>query len=167
MKIKGKLLVLWTFLLLVVPSNIFAYSDYIIPGGENVGIEVHSNGVLIVGFYKVNDEFIARDSGFLVGDSIIKVNDKEINSIEEMVSVIRENKSKNIEFTISRDKKEKTIKMSENIDKDGVYKTGMYVKDKIIGIGTLTYIDPNTKIFGALGHHKHLWRSAIKIVKYK
>ena len=152
MKIKGKLLVLWTFLLLVVPSNIFAYSDYIIPGGENVGIEVHSNGVLIVGFYKVNDEFIARDSGFLVGDSIIKVNDKEINSIEEMVSVIRENKSKNIEFTISRDKKEKTIKMSENIDKDGVYKTGMYVKDKIIGIGTLTYIDPNTKIFGALGH---------------
>lgn len=152
MKLKNKLLVLWTFLLLIVPINIFAYSDYIIPGGENVGIEVHSKGVLVVGFYKVNDKFIARDNGFLVGDSIMKVNNKEISSIEDMVNVIKENNNKDIEFTINRDDKEKTITMSENIDKDGVYKTGMYVKDKIIGIGTLTFIDPNTKIFGALGH---------------
>lgn len=35
---------------------------------------------------------------------------------------------------------------------EGTYKTGLYVKDKIVGIGTLTYIDPNTKTFGALGH---------------
>ena len=152
MKFKNKLLVLWTFLLFIVPINIFAYSDYIIPGGENVGIEVNSNGVLVVGFYKVDDKFIARDSGFLVGDSIIKVNGKEIGSIDDMVSVIKENGNQDIKFTINRDKKEKEIILKENVDKDGVYKTGMYVKDKIIGIGTLTYIDPNTKIFGALGH---------------
>lgn len=152
MKNKFKLLVLWTFLLLIVPINIFAYSDYIIPGGENVGIEVNSKGVLVVGFYKVNDQFIARDSGFLVGDSIIKVNDKEISSIDDMVSVIKESNKEEIKFTINREKKEKIITMNENIDKDGIYKTGMYVKDKIIGIGTLTYVDPNTKIFGALGH---------------
>ncbi len=152
MKNKFKLLVLWTFLLLFIPINIFAYSDYIIPGGENVGIEVNSKGVLVVGFYKVNDQFIARDSGFLVGDSIIKVNDKEISSIDDMVSVIKENNNEKIRFTINREKKEKIITMNENIDKDGIYKTGMYVKDKIIGIGTLTYVDPKTKIFGALGH---------------
>lgn len=152
MKFKNKLLVLWTFLLFIVPINIFAYSNYIIPGGENVGIEVNSNGVLVVGFYKVNDQFIARDSGFLVGDSIIKVNEEEVSSIDNMVSVIEKSENRDIQFTILRDGKSKTLTMTEEVDSNGVYKTGMYVKDKIVGIGTLTYIDPNTKIFGALGH---------------
>lgn len=152
MKKMSKLLVLWTFLLFIVPINIFAYSDYIIPGGDNVGIEVHSSGVLIVGFYKVDEVFIARDSGFLVGDSIIKVNDRDITSIDEMVSVIKETATSDTKFTVNRDGKEKTIHLNGNLDSDGVYKTGMYVKDKIVGIGTLTYIDPNTKKFGALGH---------------
>ena len=152
MRKKSKLLVLWAFLLFIVPLNIFAYSNYIIPGGENVGIEVNSKGVLIVGFYKVDNKFIARDSGFLVGDSITKVNDKAIFTIDDMVNIIKENNGKDIKFTIDRDGTEKTISMSEDLDSDGVYKTGMYVKDKIVGIGTLTYIDPNTKKFGALGH---------------
>lgn len=152
MKNKTKLLALWAFLFFIIPINIFAYSNYIIPGGENIGIEVNSKGVLIVGFYKVDNNFIARDSGFLVGDSIIEVNNKTVSSIDDMVSAIKENSNESVEFTILRDKQKKTIKMSENIDNDGVYKTGMYVKDKIVGIGTLTYIDPNTKIFGALGH---------------
>ncbi len=152
MKKRCKLLVLWAFLLFIVPINIFAYSDYIVPGGENVGIEVRSKGVLVVGFYKVDDSFVARDSGFLVGDSITKINNKEINSIDEMVNVIKENKSKNIKFTVDRDGIEKVIEMNMNFDNDGIYKTGMYVKDRIVGLGTLTYIDPNTKKFGALGH---------------
>ncbi len=152
MKKMNKLLVLWAFLLFIVPINIFAYSDYIIPGGDNVGIEVHSNGVLVVGFYKVDDKFIARDSGFLVGDSIIKVNNKEIYSIDDMVNIIKDTNGKDTKFTINRDGKEKTIHLKDSLDHGGVYKTGMYVKDKIVGIGTLTYIDPNTKKFGALGH---------------
>ena len=42
------------------------------------------------------------------------------------------------------------------------YKTGLYVKDTISGIGTLTFIDPNTKLFGALGHEIVNWRSKKK-----
>lgn len=152
MKNKFKLLVLWAFLLFLVPINIFAYSNYIIPGGENIGIEVNSKGVLVVGFYKVDNAFVARDSGFLVGDSIVEVNNQKVASIEDMVSIIKENKEENISFKVVRDEEEKLITMKENEDSNGVYKTGMYVKDKIVGIGTLTYIDPNTKIFGALGH---------------
>ena len=38
------------------------------------------------------------------------------------------------------------------MDGNGIYKTGLYVKDKVTGIGTLTYIDPSTSIYGALGH---------------
>ncbi len=153
MKLKNKLLIIiWTFLVFIVPINSYAYSEYIIPGGENVGIEVNSDGVLVVGFYKVNDEFIAKDKGFMVGDKIIKVNDKDITTIDDMVALINDSKTNDIVYTIKRGNKEKNITLPKTSDKSGVYKTGMYVKDSIIGIGTLTFIDPATKKFGALGH---------------
>lgn len=151
MKIKNKLLLFWAFLLLMLPINIFAYSDKIIPGGENVGIEVNSSGILVVGFYKVNDEFIAKDSGFIIGDRIIKINNQNVDTIDDMVKVVNNSNAK-LSFTVERDNKKRTIKMNDGIYVDGTYKTGLYVKDKIVGIGTLTYIDPNTKVFGALGH---------------
>ena len=151
MKNKNKLLLFWALLLFIWPINIFAYSEKIIPGGENVGIEVNSEGVLVVGFYKVNDEFIAKKNGFMIGDRIIKVGEQDVDTIDDMVKAVNKNDEK-IVFVVDRDGEEKTIKMKENIYVDGTYKTGLYVKDKIVGIGTLTYIDPNTKIFGALGH---------------
>lgn len=153
MKFKNKLLfTIWTFLVLIVPINALAYSEYIIPGGDNVGIEVNSNGVLVVGFYKVNDEYIAKDSGFMIGDKIIKVNDTKISSINEMVDVINKSETDNIVYKVERDNKEKSISLNRTSSSDGVYKTGIYVKDSILGIGTLTFVDPNTKKFGALGH---------------
>lgn len=54
-------------------------------------------------------------------------------------------------FTVLRNNKEKKIKFNLKTD-DNIIKTGLYVKDKITGIGTLSYIDPSTKIFGSLGH---------------
>lgn len=153
MKFKNKLLfTIWTFLVLIVPINALAYSEYIIPGGDNVGIEVNSSGVLVVGFYKVNDEYIAKDSGFMIGDKIIKVNDTKISSINEMVDVINKSETDNIVYKVERDNKEKSISLNRTSSSDGVYKTGIYVKDSILGIGTLTFVDPNTKKFGALGH---------------
>lgn len=57
----------------------------------------------------------------------------------------------NLTFTVLRNTKEKVIKY--NIKKnDNIIKTGLYVKDKITGIGTLSYIDPSTRIFASLGH---------------
>ncbi len=150
MKNKFKLLVLWAFLLFIVPINIFALNKYIIPSGENIGIHVNSNGVLVVGFYKVNNKFLARDSGFQVGDSIIEVNGYKVNNIDEMVSKI--NNSDSVKFKIKRDNTYKNITIKGIESEDGIFKTGMYVKDKILGIGTLTYIDPETRKFGALGH---------------
>ncbi len=150
-KLRIKMMILWT-LLLLVPINIYAYSESIIPGGNNIGIEVNSNGVLIVGFYKVNGSFLAKEAGFMVGDVITHVNDTKVNSIDEMVDVIKNKNSKTVTFKIKRDKKVIDITLDEVLEDDNIYKTGMYVKDRIVGIGTLTYIDPNTKKFGALGH---------------
>ena len=152
MNFKNKLRFLFAFLLFILPLNVFAYSEYIIPGGQTVGIEVNSKGVLIVGFYKVNNTYIGRDAGFEVGDKILKLDGKEVNTTEEMIQTIEQNANKELTFTIMRDKQEKIIKFTLVPDESGVYKTGLYVKNQINGIGTLTYVDPETLKFGALGH---------------
>lgn len=152
MKIKNILLKTFILLLFIIPINVFAYSNYIIPGGETIGIEVNSKGVLVVGFYKVNDSYIGRNAGFEIGDKIIELNNSEVNSISSMIEIINTTNTNTVEVTILRNNEEKTINLEMSKDSDNVLKTGLYVKDSITGIGTLTYIDPETKVFGALGH---------------
>lgn len=152
MNFKNKLRIFMLFLLFILPLNVFAYSDYIIPGGKTIGIEVNSKGVLVVGFYKVDNTYIGRDSGFEVGDKIVKVDAKEVNSIDEMIKAIEANESKKVSFIVDRNHSSVELKLTLTQDESGVYKTGLYVKDQITGIGTLTYIDPESRKFGALGH---------------
>jgi len=151
LKFKNKLLKFFIFLLIIIPINAFAYSDYIIPGGQTIGIEVNSKGVLVVGFYKINNTYIAKDSGFEIGDIIVKVNNSTITNINSMIEAMKNTDSKVI-FEVLRNNNKKKINLNLEKDESGVLKTGLYVKDKINGIGTLTYIDPESKIFGALGH---------------
>lgn len=137
--------------LLIIPINVFAYSKYVIPGGETIGIEVNSKGILVVDFYKVNKKFIAKEAGFEPGDRIIQVNNQEVNTIDEMLNIIRNANKKNIIFTIERNNT--NLELNLPLTKENnIIKTGLYVKDKINGIGTITYIDPTTKIYGSLGH---------------
>ena len=60
---------------------------------------------MVIGFYEVNGKSIGRDAGFNVGDVIVKVNDKDVNSIEEMLKYLKEE----VTFTILRDGKKKSI----------------------------------------------------------
>lgn len=161
-KLKIKFLILLTSF--IMPISILAYSDYIIPGGENIGIEIKSKGVMIVGQYEINGKYLANEAGLKVGDIITKVNGQKIETIDDMTKQISESNEK-IELTYTRENKENTTSL--NIIKDNnVYKTGLYVKDEIKGIGTLTYIDPNTKLFGALGH-EIIEKSTGKILEVK
>ena len=140
---------LWLILLLI-PLNVFAYSKYIIPGGETLGIEINSKGVLIVGFYKVNGSYINQE--FSIGDKITYIDDVEVNDVDTMVELIDKHmhdSKVNVTY-IHEDVEEKTeLKLSYF---DGTYRTGLYVKGTILGIGTLTYIDPGTNVYGILGH---------------
>ena len=138
------------FLLLFIPSIALAYSDYVYVGGENIGIELKADGVLVVGFYKVNDSYIASDAGLKIGDRIVSINNKEINSIYDLTNQIKLSNG-NINITYVRDNETKTTALTLPKE-NNTYKTGIYVKDSITGIGTLSFIDPNTKRFGALGH---------------
>lgn len=150
-KIKNKFL--FMLLLLIIPNIVLAYSDYIIAGGENIGIELKSSGIMIVGTYEVNGKNPAKESGLQPGDKIIKINNYEINGIEDMLNYIESLSNKdNILITYNRGSKENITTLKLKKDENNIYKTGLYVKDSITGVGTLTFIDPNTKLFGALGH---------------
>ena len=153
MKCRNKFLInLCLIVMFIIPLNVLAYSDFIVVGGETIGIEVNGKGVLVVGFYKVNNNYIGKDAGFELGDSIVSINDVSVNNINEMIDTIKKFSSKKINFLIERDNKKEVISLTPSIDENGILKTGLYVKDKINGIGTLTYIDPGTNVFGALGH---------------
>lgn len=144
------------FLLLLVvsvflPINVFAYSLNIIPGGESIGIKINTDGLLVTGFYKVNGEYIGKRT-FRVGDRIIKINGVSVNNSDELANVIDENIVEDyVSVEYIRNNKVLSGKLYLGIEND-LYKTGLYIKDSIVGIGTLTYIDPITKIYGALGH---------------
>ena len=138
---------------IMIPFNVFAYSDYIIAGGQNVGIELKSNGVLIVGTYKIGKIDPARDASLQKGDKITHINQKEVHSIEEMLDALDSRVDKlEMEITYKRGSSTYHTILTLVEDENNVFKTGLYVKDSINGVGTLTFIDPNTKIYGALGH---------------
>lgn len=152
-KIKNNILLTLIFTLLIIPNYALAYSDYIVVGGENIGIELNSKGVIIVGTYEVNGINPAKEANLRAGDKIIKINNKDVINIEEMLKVIENSNNKsNIKITYLRGNKTNDTSLKLSKSNDNIYKTGLYVKDSISGVGTLTFIDPNTKLFGALGH---------------
>ena len=151
MKIK-KIFLMLLISLISIPTNIYAYSNKVILGGNNIGIEVKTKGILVVGLYEINNKKIAESSGIKAGDYIIKVNNNNVSSILDFTKEIENDLDKEtIDITYKRKNKDYNTTL-EIVNVDNEYKTGLYVKDKINGIGTLTFIDPETKKFGALGH---------------
>ena len=142
MRFKKALIML--LLLVIMPINIYAYSEYIYAGGESVGIKVNSDGILVVGIYSTSTKINLQ-----VGDIIKTIDNKKINSSNDFIDAI---KGKSV-VSVGYIRGNKEYNTDLNIIKEnGIYKSGLYVKDSIMGIGTLTYIDPETRLFGALGH---------------
>ena len=141
--------ILITFLF---PIYIFAYSNQIIVGGESIGIKIDTNGIIVNGFYKVNGEYIAKKT-IQMGDIITKINGVSVNNVDEIGKIINKDSLDNNEVDIELIRNGNIINTKLYLEKENhLYKTGIYIKDSIIGLGTLTYIDPKTKIYGALGH---------------
>lgn len=139
--------------LLILPTSAFAYSDYIIAGGENIGIQINSKGIIIVGLYKIGNTYPGRDAGLKLGDKIIAINNEKVDNINQMVDKINADDDKSsVTITYMRYNQTNITNLKLVKNEENLYKTGLYVKDTINGIGTLTFIDPNTKNFGALGH---------------
>ncbi len=134
-------------------------SYQVIPGGQSIGVNLQTLGVLVVGYHKVGDEdnlmSPGQDIGIEIGDSILAMNDHEIKSIEDIAPIVEEAGSTNeaIDVKFKRDNKVFEEKLHPKFDQktDG-YRLGLYIRDSAAGIGTMTFYDPITQKYGALGH---------------
>lgn len=132
----------------------------IIPGGQSVGVLLHSEGVIIVGQSIVQDteghKFNpAREAGVEVGDIILKINGMAVNSDEQVARLVDDSgkSGKKVEMQVRR--KTRTFKASiEPIlcEDTRRYRIGLYIRDGAAGVGTLSFYNPNTGKYGALGH---------------
>lgn len=125
--------------------------------GKFIGIKLMTDGVLVIGYSAVyqndnNSVTPAKDAGVQIGDKIIMVNNTKIKDCNQLYDLIKFSKGKNMTFTIKRGVQYKKIKIRPILSAEGTYKIGLWVRDGTSGIGTLTYIDPQTYLFGALGH---------------
>lgn len=132
----------------------------IFPGGHSIGVTLQTKGVLVVGYAPIiNNEgkelYPAKDAGIQIGDIILKINGvKAVNDLQ-VATEINESCKENSKITleIKHDGKitEKIIK-PVYCSETQRYRIGLYIRDEAAGVGTLTFIDPKTKKFGALGH---------------
>lgn len=126
------------------------------PGGTSVGIKLSTKGVLVVGHSDIDSlegkvESPAKNSGIELGDVLIKINGEEIQSSKDLSKKIKNlDKSKiNVDYVRNGNIESKEIDLEKE---NNEYKLGLWVRDSTAGIGTLTFYDKNTSIFGALGH---------------
>ena len=111
-KFLNKLLIfIFLISIISVPNIVFAYTKKVVLGGENIGIKVNSNGVLVVGFYQIDGKNPAKDAGLRIGDRIIKINDTDINIISDLTSSIKDN-TEVLEVTYERNNKTYNTKIS-------------------------------------------------------
>jgi len=131
----------------------------IIPGGQSIGVQLHTLGVLVVGHHlvKEQDEVLSpgEDAEIKVGDVILKINGEAIKKMEDVKPHV-EKAGKNgnpLEVTIKRGKEtmERTLKPIYD-HKEKEYRMGLYIRDSAAGIGTMSFYDPKSKKYGALGH---------------
>nr|WP_088072379.1 SpoIVB peptidase [Gottfriedia luciferensis] len=131
----------------------------IIPGGQSIGVKLNSVGVLVVGHHLVNTTSGQKSpgeiAGIKVGDMIIKMNGKQIEKMSDVLPFIQRagKNGKPIKITVKREGKYYT-KMLQPIRDQGQnsYRIGLYIRDSASGIGTMTFIEPNSLKYGALGH---------------
>ena len=138
------------FLLLcawLLPAKV--YAKELIPVGEVVGLELRDDTVTIAAF----DERIgaaAKAAGVSVGDQIISIDGNEIRSSADVRTAL-ERSDGEVELSVSRGGATKNYSLTPQITSSGP-KLGLYLRQGITGIGTVTYYDPDTGAFGTLGH---------------
>lgn len=129
----------------------------VIPVGNIAGIKLYTSGVLVVGMSEIegidNKKYKPyENTGIQEGDRIIAINNKNIGNTEDLIKNVNQSKGNEIEIQYVHQQKtlQCSIKPVETAQKD--YKLGLWVRDSAAGVGTVTFYEPSSKSFGALGH---------------
>ena len=129
----------------------------VIPVGNIAGVKLYTSGVLVVGMSEIEGSDNKKykpyeNSGIEEGDTIIKVNETEINSTEELVETVNSSQGRDIQIKFIHDEETKECSITPVETRSHEYKLGLWVRDSAAGVGTVTFYEPSTKTFGALGH---------------
>ena len=126
-------------------------------GGFPFGVKFYTDGIVVVDITAVETEDgktnPAHDAGIRENDIIIKCNGEMLSGAPDLTKMIEESGGNALTLTYKRNGEEFSTSITPVISKeDGLYKTGMWIKDSGAGIGTVTFLSPEDNSFGGLGH---------------
>ena len=117
--------------------------DYLIVGGDTFGIKIREDYITV--------SEVSGSSAFRTGDKILSVGGKKIECAEDINDALKESGGRTVNVEIIREGERLTLTVIPKLE-DGIYKLGIKLKRFTSGIGTVTFIDPETHLFGGLGH---------------
>ena len=129
----------------------------VIPVGNLAGVKLYTNGVLVVGMSEIqgDDNRMYKpyeETGIEEGDTIVAINDSTIHSTEDLIQCVNMSLGNELEIEYVRDNQTMQCSMTPVKTADEQYKLGLWVRDSAAGVGTVTFYEPSTKSFAALGH---------------
>ena len=129
-------------------------ADRLVPVGHTIGIKLFADGVVVIGLAEVESggglTTPGADCGLRVGDIIEAVGGREVESSEQFASLLQCGGM--VELDVSRDGQDLTLAAQPVQGADGTWRLGAWIRDSMAGIGTVTFYDPESGTFGALGH---------------
>ena len=141
---------LMAMLLCICMAPVTAYgAGYLIPGGQVIGLELSDRTVTVAAF----DDSVGektRQAGLCIGDKLLQIDEKQVTCAEDVRRALNASAG-HITVRLERKGKTETVKLTPEITKDGP-KLGIFLKQGVTGIGTVTFYDPDTGKFGTLGH---------------
>ena len=129
----------------------------VIPVGNIAGVKLYTNGVLVVGMSEIEGEDSKtykpyENSGIEEGDTIVKVNNTMIYSTDDLIENVNLSNGENVKIEYIHEKETKECSIRPVKTNEEEYKLGLWVRDSAAGVGTVTFYEPETQQFGALGH---------------
>lgn len=129
-------------------------ADRLVPVGHTIGIKLFAEGVVVIGLAEVETGSgvlsPGAECGLQVGDVIEAANGKEVESSEQFAALLQ--CGGRVDLNVSRNGRELTLAAQPVLGTDGTWRLGAWIRDSMAGIGTVTFYDPATGSFGALGH---------------
>lgn len=155
-KIKYKLNLFGAIPLKEITVNVIP-KTYVVPLGDAVGLKLYTSGVLVVGMGEIEGAGNVKykpyeNSGIEEGDRIVAINNNTVTCTADLINEVNKSKGNSVNVQYIRD--EDTIETSIIPAKgsDNKYKLGLWVRDAAAGVGTVSFYEPETKTFAALGH---------------
>ena len=129
----------------------------VIPVGQVAGLKLYTTGVLVVGMSEIkgidNKKYKPyENTGIQEGDTIVQIENDEITGTKELIQKVNSSKGKELNLKYVRDGEILECAISPVKTSASEFKLGLWVRDSAAGIGTMTYYEPETKNFAALGH---------------